>query len=305
VFANKSNIGDWLSARGIQSLLGKQPIKEYLCDEPYVDQTLEKLRSATEHDLIIVGGGGLFMDYFTAFWEGFREIAERVPFAIWGVGYCDLKREQSRASRPLLEDIIGKSRMCIVRDNHTRDHLDTCPLPPAVPCPSVCVVRSSRRRRFGLLHVDNYTTAGAEIYRVMEACGRDFARRTQRPFRQTNNRVQPGNMSDQAKLLGLYRKSDIVLSSALHGCIIGLAIGCKVLAVSGDYKIDSFMAAADLEEWVCDIGQIEDIGSRLNATVCQKSATLFIDRARAANRRVAAQIISISHSLRQKTDTAT
>ena len=41
-------------------------------------------------------GGGLFMDYFKDFWTGFRPIAERVPFAIWGVGCCDLKRQHSR-----------------------------------------------------------------------------------------------------------------------------------------------------------------------------------------------------------------
>ena len=36
VFANRSNIGDWLSARGIQALLGPQRVMEHLCDEPFV-----------------------------------------------------------------------------------------------------------------------------------------------------------------------------------------------------------------------------------------------------------------------------
>src|ERR1043165_8456109 len=102
VFANKSNIGDWLSAQGIQRLLGV-PVIEHLCDEPFVPETLEALRELKANDLIVIGGGGLFMDYFVPFWEGFREIASRVPFCIWGVGYCHIKREDSRPPPSLLE----------------------------------------------------------------------------------------------------------------------------------------------------------------------------------------------------------
>src|SRR5688500_18355984 len=93
VYANRSNIGDWLSALGIQSLLGSRPVIEHLCDEPFVAETLAALSACTADDLIVIGGGGLFMDYFTPFWEGFRQIADKVPFCIWGTGYCDLKRE--------------------------------------------------------------------------------------------------------------------------------------------------------------------------------------------------------------------
>ena len=39
VFANRSNAGDWLSARGIQSLLGPVSVTELLCDEPFVPET--------------------------------------------------------------------------------------------------------------------------------------------------------------------------------------------------------------------------------------------------------------------------
>src|SRR5688500_17280559 len=107
VFANRSNIGDWLSARAIQTLIGDAPISEYLCDEPFIPTTLERLRHAEPQDLIVIGGGGLFMDYFEEFWIGFRIIAERVPFVIWGVGCCDMKRQNSRLPMPLLEEIVG------------------------------------------------------------------------------------------------------------------------------------------------------------------------------------------------------
>ena len=59
VFAIRSNIGDWLSAKGIQKLLATGKITECLCDEPFVKEPLNILSGATEEDLIIIGGGGL------------------------------------------------------------------------------------------------------------------------------------------------------------------------------------------------------------------------------------------------------
>ena len=43
VFANRSNVGDWLSAQGIQSLLAPTPVRELLCDDPFVPDTLAAL----------------------------------------------------------------------------------------------------------------------------------------------------------------------------------------------------------------------------------------------------------------------
>ena len=37
VYANRSNIGDWLSPRGIQRLLSPLLVTEHLCDDPFVD----------------------------------------------------------------------------------------------------------------------------------------------------------------------------------------------------------------------------------------------------------------------------
>ena len=79
IFANKSNIGDWLSAKGIQSLLSRK-VTEHFCDRPFVKKTLSELARASAKDFIIIGGGGLLMDYFTPFWQGFRKVAARVPF---------------------------------------------------------------------------------------------------------------------------------------------------------------------------------------------------------------------------------
>jgi polysaccharide pyruvyl transferase WcaK-like protein len=296
VFANRSNIGDWLSARGIQALLGVSKIAEHLCDEPFVPETLTALAQAGHNGLIVIGGGGLFMDYFAPFWEGFREIADRVPFCIWGVGYCDLKREPSRAPQALLEEIVGKSRLCVVRDELTRGYLSACELPPPVPCPSINAVQPPMRPGLGLLHVDNYTTAGADVYEAMDVAGREFARRTGRPYRQTNNRIDDGEEAALTKLLHLYASSDLVLSSALHGCILAVAMGRRVLAVSGDYKIEAFMQAAGLGDWICDINDTAVLPERLADLPDQSPQLEFVARVRRENQAVAEYLKTLAPS---------
>lgn len=293
VYANRSNIGDWLAARGIQSLLGEQPIVEHFCDEPFVTETLVALAQCSLDDFIIIGGGGLFMDYFSPFWAGFRDIADRLRFCLWGVGYCDLKHEPSRSPSQLLRDVIGMSRLCIVRDDLTRQYLSDCRLPEPVQCPSVLTVHKCDPGH-ALLHVDNYTTAGADAFEAMQEYGQTFARQTSRPFLRTNNRLdRPDERALQATLQ-LYATADLILSSALHGCIVGLAMGKRVLAVSGDRKIESCMQALGLSAWVLDIGQIHELPILLEQLNMQIHPSELLAKAGAANRSVAERVLELA-----------
>ena len=174
VFANRSNIGDWLSVRAIQRRLGRGMVSEHLCDEPYVPGTLARLRQAGMGDLIIIGGGGLFMDYFAEFWNGFRVIAERVPFAIWGVGCCDMKRQNSRLPSTSIEEIVRLSKLCILRDELTHATLSGCGLPAPVACPVLSLIEPLAQG-WGLLHVDAFDNVGESNYEAMEAFGEEFS----------------------------------------------------------------------------------------------------------------------------------
>src|SRR5207244_3560144 len=84
VFANRTNVGDLLSARGIQALLHPEPVTEHLCDDPFVESTLAALAGAAPDDVVVVGGGGLFMDYFEPFWRGLLDVLGERPLCIWG-----------------------------------------------------------------------------------------------------------------------------------------------------------------------------------------------------------------------------
>lgn len=291
VYANRSNAGDWLSAQGIQSLLAPQPVEEHLCDAPFVPETLAALSQATPNDFIVIGGGGLFMDYFLPFWEGFRSIAARVPFCIWGVGFCDSKTRSTRLSLDLLEEIVSRSRLCVVRDELTRRLLSSCPLPPPVPCPTLLAVPSaSDPTESSFLHVDHYDVVGSKVYETMVTLAQQFAQRTGRSYRQTNNLITAGSRSALAQVLNRYASADLVLSSRLHGCILALATGRRVLAVSGDRKVESFMAAAGLSDWVCDLNAIDRLEERLDALRAQVVPRAFVDAAREQNRAVGSRV---------------
>ena len=296
VFANKTNIGDWLSARAIQSLLGVEGLTELFCDEPRVGDTIERLGHATARDLVIIGGGGLFMDYFAPFWEGFREISHRVPFCIWGVGFCDLKREHSRVATHLLEDIISRSRLTIVRDELTHQYLSACALPPSVGCPTFSLLEEAPQS-FGLLHVDAFDNVGEANFERMEEVGRAFAARTGRSYRRINNEILPGKESELARTLETYARADLILSGRLHGCIIGLALGRKVLVVSGDRKIESFMHSAGLADWVLDLDKIGELPQALDRLPTQPAPTRFLSEVRRQNRGIATQVLDIYRSV--------
>jgi Polysaccharide pyruvyl transferase len=292
VFANKSNIGDWLSARAIQTLLGHGPLCEHFCDGPFVAGTLAALREAKTTDLIVIGGGGLFMDYFDEFWQGFRPVAQRVPFAIWGVGCCEMKRQNSRLSAGLMEEIVSLSRLCVVRDDLTRSALPGCVLPPPVACPSISLVTPTPPG-FGLLHVDAFDNVGEANYEAMEVFGKEFAAAVGRPFRSINNLIPAASERSLRSVLACYEDSDLILAGRLHGCVIGLAMGRKVLAVSGDHKIESFMRAAGLGEWVLDLCDVRSIPQRLRDLAAQPSPAEFLARTRAEHHHIAAKLRAI------------
>lgn len=293
IFANRSNIGDWLSAKGIQRLMAPMQITECLCDEPFIEETMAQLSKATNKDLVIIGGGGLLMDYFTPFWESFDSLSDKLSFVLWGVGFCDIKSEPSLPPIPLIEKIIEKSKLCVLRDLLSNSLLPNCKLPEPVSCPSLNYINEQEKHGNSILHAVNYTTVGVPAYETMCLASRTFAETTGLKYIETNNLVQKGNMSELDHVLEVYANSPIVISSALHGCIIGAAMGKKVIAVSGDRKIEGFMESVGLSDWVLDYTEAERLPQLLNQISLQKFPADSINMARKKNEKIAQSIKSI------------
>ena len=284
VYANRSNAGDWLSARGIQALLGL-PVVEHLCDDPFVPDTIATLQRLGGDDLIVIGGGGLFMDYFTPFWE--RLLAEvTAPFLVWGAGVVDLKREQTVVAPDLLRNVAERADTFHVRDDHTRELVGLPGLPLPALCPSALAVPQPLRGGWGLTHSANLTTVGEDVFDLMSAHAEAFATATGRPIRTTNNRMET-NERALSDVFRCYASSDVILSSRLHGCIIGLAMGRPVLAVSGDRKVEAFMDAIGLGDWVLAQEDMDLLPSRLREVETQTAPPGFVDRVIVENLEIA------------------
>ena len=295
VFANRQNIGDWLAARAIQSQLAPRPVREMLIDEPFVEDSMRQLRQATEGDLVVIGGGGLLLDYFMPFWSEFDEISRRVPFVIWGVGFCDSKEQITRPPYDLMNRIIRRSRLCVLRDELTRSALPDLDLPEPVICPSVLLLDEPTKKHGSIVHSVHYGLTGHERYERMVEIVRSFAKRTGREYLELTNEIEPDDLPALDREIGFYRRSDLVVSTRLHGCIIGLASGCKVLAVSGDRKIDAFMKQASLEQWVIELEHFERVPQRLERLHEQPAvATGFFGRARSAHRAIGRRVAQIA-----------
>jgi polysaccharide pyruvyl transferase WcaK-like protein len=141
-----------------------------------------------------------------------------------------------------------------------------------------------------LLHVDNFDAVGPEVYQRMVEISQTFAHETARTYRQTNNLIPAGHNGALARTLERYVSADLVLTSRLHGCILALATGRQVLAVAADRKVDSFMAAIGLSEWVYPPSAVESLPDTL-ATLSRQSLPIKrIESEREQNRRLASDI---------------
>lgn len=295
VFANRSNAGDWLSAQGIQRLLGGTGIVEHLCDEPFIAETFANLTRCSARDVVVIGGGGLLSAYFEPFWRGLLALELKAPLVLWGVGCCDRKLGPSLPDRGLMAEIVRGSRICVVRDKLTRDFLgDASSRVTVVPCPTISALDSLSRDGDAVLHADHFDNIGEEnFYRVKAICD-DYAQRRGVKSLWTNNVIPAGQQARLDATVALYRSASLVVSSRLHGCIIGLALGCRVIAVSGDRKVESFMAAAGLSDWVCGLEQLDRLPPLLDRWEQQPRVEGFINTVRSANLRVAHEVRALT-----------
>lgn len=265
VYANRQNIGDWLAARAIQAQLSPRPIKQLLIDDYFVAETVATLEAAGEHDLVVIGGGGLLLDYFLPFWEKFEPISKRVPFVVWGAGYCDFKTYNGRPPREFLKSIFARSRLCVLRDELTRSDFPELDLPPATLCPSLMLIEHNPGPKDSVVHGVHYGVTGEELYQRMVQLVNTFADEQKCKYIELNNEIKADDEAALQRQLAFYARARYVVSTRLHGCIIGLASGAKVLAVSGDRKVESFMERVGLQDWVCDLAHLDRLPAMMTA----------------------------------------
>lgn len=293
VYANRSNIGDWHAARSIHRLLGTS-VQELLCDAPYLRTTLARLGSVDPHDVVVVGAGGLLMDYFADFWEGFLRLPVVAPLVLWGVGCCSVKHAPSSLDPALVRRIVDRADVVAVRDELTVDALPDDDRVRLVPCPSLAFdLERPTSSPPALLHATHGYTIGADVLAEVCSQAQTFAEAAGLRYAETDHRIVPDDTAALDRGVAALASAEIIVSSRLHGCLLGFAARRPVIAVSGDAKVDSFMRWAGLEEWLIDATdgtEVVGLGDRLariDRYPVRNAADAAVDTARRTNLQVA------------------
>ena len=273
VFANRRNAGDLLSAKGVRLAVGLKG-EDYLIEENNPRRISEL--SARQEALLIIGGGGLFMDAFSPFWEA--TVASGIKYVLFGVGVCDIRGKKSLPPDSLLRSVVAGAERIWMRDSRSVTLVeDICGVSPSrVLCPSVyyitqkCPARNERRRG------DKSRVLYVHHRKLVQAAGRgeDFVRDIVRQVCSINgfDFSEVDNICrNPDRLLEKYDRSDIIVSTRLHGCIFSYALNKPFIAVSADNKIDSF--ADDY----CDAAVVEmkDISPDIVNTLLQQRGSIM------------------------------
>jgi polysaccharide pyruvyl transferase WcaK-like protein len=87
-------------------------------------------------------------------------------------------------------------------------------------------------------------------------------------------------MSELYKWLDRYSSAKITVSSSLHGCILALSLGSKLIAISKDWKIEGFLQMVNLEEAICNV---DEIGKKAKHLELQKDVSKEIEKIKKEN----------------------
>lgn len=240
--ANDLNIGDYLSMRGVQLLLGL-PGREVLM-QGNVNRFRASLGELGERDSLVIGGGGLLKDHFAKYWDVIFEVQRDKQLRIYnlGIGVCDIKGKQTVLGAPALAAIVERAELSFLRPEipatiagHGRVRETFCPSEAFVAARHPAVATATPPRR--LLYVHHERLVGPDAARrikdtvaaICSARGIDYA--------ETDNMIQD---RDDLACLSRYQAADVVVTSRLHGYVLAHALGVPAVAISNDHKLEGY-----------------------------------------------------------------
>lgn len=323
LYANDENIGDLLSARGIQSILkGSARLHPF---EGRRAATARMLDHLGPDDTLVIGGGGLLKSTFDRTWEQVLEAQRRRGFAsvLWGIGFCNVIGRTAQGDVDLHREAVSRARASTFRDHSSLAPFADLSNTQVMGCPSVVAVREALRGRapraggVRALQVDH-----PDLLRsITDRYGIDAEEAVSRHASEWAGRrgIERVRITNLVPALGVpprlrarlavsrwesrraaalvtayvrhhYADAEVVVTSRLHGAIIAAAAGRRIVALSGDTKISEFMESVGLGRYVVeDPGQLGDAFERLDV---QPSTEHIIDDQVEANLRFARSLTS-------------
>ena len=243
IYANKRNVGDYISFCGIRHLIGVPGI-ELFCSSAWKKEFkkhIDQIKTANPQCLLIIGGGGLLQPVFNEFWS--EVLDSKLPYVMFGIG---INRMQGRPEMEssYTKKLVENASFIGVRDNYTQNALakiTNVPIHMGI-CPSVNFVnkhfwQNQSNRSKILLHIyhpSDLRLAGADLDKISNSL-KTVARRLGYTYQEDSNMS-----ANHMKTLEGVSNAGIVVSSRLHGCIMSFSMGLPFIPLLCDEKISSF-----------------------------------------------------------------
>lgn len=248
IYADATNVGDYISHLGVREVFKKDGPSLYAAGS-CLGETKAWLNFAgkNKNNVLIIGGGGLIQHCFEAFWE--TVLASGFPYVLYGVGACSMKGVRHPINRNLLARIASSATHIHIRDFYTKELFEGLGGKKVTlgECPATDFIRSWYQKNkvvrggkeqpvlLNVIHDFDLSQSGVDVAQycqiVKEVCVNLGFK-----YSQTNNIHKNFEM-----LLKQYEEADIVISSRLHGCIIGIGMEKQVIAIDCDDKIKNYL----------------------------------------------------------------
>jgi len=270
IFANDINIGDLISYYGIKKLLKLEGMCLF-CDKYYVRNTKKILKRAEKDDFFIIGGGGLFKDYFMPLWNQIYKNRKNTNYILWGIGLNEDKIDDSHLHRYIKNikkrnnmikwyDIVKYSKISSFRDLNTYKYFSNISNIHLTGCPSINFLLdyyklNDKKNKKYLLQSCHTTLLNRNEKRYLDNMLPKIAKKMSLEYIYTDNNL---NNLDFENILNVYKSSEITVSSRLHGCIIALCFGSNLLAISKNWKIEGFLNLIKSNDVICDFYELKN-----------------------------------------------
>lgn len=244
VFANKRNVGDYISHQGVQQLVNI-PGPMMLCTpvaQKLYHYQLNYLRKHNPSCHVVIGGGGLLQGVFTDFWQTL--VDSKLSYSLFGVGLNRMPGRPELAA-PLLHAIFAQATVLGLRDLMTvalvepefqsKVRLHTCPAHNFVAeyCNSISI--KVQPVLLHMLHEADLRLAKVDIA-VLKQHVHSLAQRYGLTYVESNNMHNDFTMA-----ITQVATSQVVISSRLHGCIMSYATGRPCVGIACDEKLSQYI----------------------------------------------------------------
>jgi hypothetical protein len=244
VYANKRNVGDYISHLGLKEIVGVDG-PSLFCSPVWLAEFKEYIKILQRHNhdaLLVIGGGGLLQPVFEPFWE--VVLSSGLRFSAHGIG-VNRMTGRGELNKSLFEKIGKNAEHLGVRDLYTKEMFEKNGMKTSTltACPSINYLyprywkkaASSKSVLLHLIHPSDVRLAGANLLTISENL-KKIAFDLGLQYQEHTNMD-----SSHVRMLNRVRQSTVIVSSRLHGCIMGYGMGIPFLPLLCDEKISEFL----------------------------------------------------------------